>query len=359
MLAQHGQSGRGRGRQEYSRYNDNNSNEPVPGTDGNTLEDVTCYGCQFRGHYRNMCPHVNRSGIISAHVGYMLTQDDGLFNIPKIWILLDTCSTCDVANNPDIVSNIRDCDIDEKLTAYTNRGAQSYNKSATLKILPITVHFKEASMANIICMKTITNIPGARVRMDSITSTSFILELISGKTYKFKQYRNGLYYLDINEVINNSNATINEDTNKSNATSLNYTFLQTVDNNKKYFSNAEINRADKSRYYQEYLFYPSTSTMKQYVNGNQINNCDVTVDNINRGELIYGPLTPYLQGHMTRRKPVVHKKIEKISLPPIIKLTHPALSLSIDFFYVNKNMFFTLNQIKWISLPHNIAHHDR
>ena len=297
MLAQHSQSGRGRGRQEYSRYNENNSNETVPGTDGNTLDKITCYGCQFRGHYRNMCPYVNRTAIISAHVGYLLTQDDGLFDIPKTWVLVDTCSMCDVANNPDIVSNIRDCTADEKLTAYTNGGAQSYDKLATVNILPVTVHFKQASMANIVCMKTITSIPGARVRMDSRNSTSFILELTDGKTYEFKQYKNGLYFLDVQEA-----------TNKPNSTFLNYTLLQTVDNNKQFFSTAEINGADKSRYYQEYLFYPSTSTMKRYVNGNQINNCAITVDDINRGELIYGPLVPYLQGHMIRRKPVLHQK---------------------------------------------------
>ena len=82
-----------------------------------------------------MCPYENITGIVLAHIGYMLTQDDDSFDVPKIWILLDTCSTCNVANNPNLVTNIRDCNKDEKLTAYTNGGAQSYNKLATLKIL--------------------------------------------------------------------------------------------------------------------------------------------------------------------------------------------------------------------------------
>ena len=49
-----------------------------------------------------------------------MTQEDDLFDISRSWLLLDTYSTCDVANNPDIVTNIQDCTPSENLVAYTN-----------------------------------------------------------------------------------------------------------------------------------------------------------------------------------------------------------------------------------------------
>ena len=103
---------------------------------------------------------------------------------------------------------------------------------------------------------------------------------------------------------------------------------------------------NKSRYFHEYLFYPSTQTMKLYVKGNQINNCSITVDDINRSKAIYGSSVPYLQDHMIRRNPFVHRKIEKIPLPPLLKLTHPALSLFMNFLRQRKCIIvdFTTSQ---------------
>lgn len=195
LFAQQGRGGRNTfdSKYSYSRTNDNNSDEIVAGTDGAIFHNVKCYGCQFHGHYRNMCPYATRTGVVAAHVGYMLAQG-GYFNIPKSWLLLDTCSTCNVSNNPTLVSNIRTCMPDEMLTAYTNGGAQYYNKLADLRVLPLEVHFKQNSMATILSMKSVTEISGVRVTMDTKLSTSIHVILENGKDFEFVQYRNGLYF---------------------------------------------------------------------------------------------------------------------------------------------------------------------
>ena len=94
-----------------------------------------------------------------------------------------------------------------------------------------------------------------------------------------------------------------------------------------------------SRKLQQYLHYPSTGTLKNYLNNNIINNCQIKADDINRAEIIYGSAVPYIQGHMTRERPLVHTKIEKAPLPPIITLHHRTVALFIDFFFVNGNIF--------------------
>ena len=248
LFAQQGRGGRGNAGNEasYSRTNDSNSNEIVAGTDGSIFQDVACYGCHFHGHYRNMCPYVTKPAVISAHVGYMFSQG-GYFNIPKSWLLLDTCSTCNVSNNPTLVSNIHNCMPGENLTAYTNGGAQSYNKLADLKAFPLEVYFKENSMATIISMKSVTEIQGARVTMDTELSTSIHVVLNDGKHFEFVQYRNGLYFFDTNKPFTIS---------KPKSDLSDYSLLTTVSENKEYFSSQEIKGADLSRKFQEYLFFP-------------------------------------------------------------------------------------------------------
>ena len=53
---------------------------------------------------------------------------------------------------------------------------------------------------------------------------------------------------------------------KNNNELTHYSFLNTVSDNKTYFSRQEIKGADTSRNIQEYLFFPSSSILKTYVN---------------------------------------------------------------------------------------------
>lgn len=48
---------------------------------------------------------------------YQFAHNETLFDIPESWLLLDTCSTCNVAKNQTLISNIRDCAYNERLTA--------------------------------------------------------------------------------------------------------------------------------------------------------------------------------------------------------------------------------------------------
>ena len=256
LFAQTGRGGGGSGGEvAYSRMNTNNCTEIVAGADGKSCPDTKCYGCQFFGRYRNQCPYVTRTSVISMHLGCMLTQG-ALFTIPKIWVLLDTCSTCNVSNNPNLVTNIRDCEPENFLTAYTNGGAQLYRKEADLKLLPLVVHYKPDSMATILSLKSVSEINGTRLVMDTNINKHITLTLKDGMSYIFKQFENGLYFLDTDNA---------EHFIKTKTTLSNYSLLQTVADNKTYFTKQEIRGADTSRKLQKYLYYPSTNTFKTYV----------------------------------------------------------------------------------------------
>ena len=128
------------------------------------------------------------------HVGYTFTQG-GLFNIPKGWFLVDTYSTCDLSNNPKLVTNIRVCKPEDSLIAYTNGGAQTYQHIADLLLLPITVCFKKNSMATILSFESVSEIPGARITMDTAVNKSITLTLKDKQVLIFEQYKNVLFFL--------------------------------------------------------------------------------------------------------------------------------------------------------------------
>jgi hypothetical protein len=225
------QQGRGnRGNREerptFSRTNGDNSEEIVAGTDGETHPRVTCFGCSFMGHYRDQCPYATRNDVQAMHVGCTLTQGT-FFTIPKTWILLDTCSTCDVSNNTNMVHDIRPCSSENVLTAYTNGGAQRYESLADLRLLPITVHFKESSMATILSFKSVSEIPGAKITLDTDVNKDINLSLPDGRKFVFEQYKNGLYFLDTDKHVK---------TSKSKCALTNYSFLSTVSDNKDFFA---------------------------------------------------------------------------------------------------------------------------
>ena len=74
----------------------------------------------------------------------MLQQGIPLFQIyntnkliNKTWILLNSCSTETVFNNPALVTNIRTDSVDEELRMLTKRGSIIYKEVADCKLLPL------------------------------------------------------------------------------------------------------------------------------------------------------------------------------------------------------------------------------
>ena len=245
-------------------------------------------------------------------------------DIPKSWVLLDTCSTVSVANNEALVTEIRDCEHHEYLKAVTNGGSQLYKKSARMVLFPIKVHFKKDSMANILSFKDVSELSGVHITMDTKKEDAIVVTTKEGNVIRFKPYSNGLFYYDMETVTSN----------KFKETVKPYSLVQTVESNKQFFTANEIKGADMSRNYQEILFFPGTSTLKTYLQDNLINNSAVTVDDVNRADIIYDPSIPNIQGQMTRRRPITHEKLVRVPLPPIIQQQHHEIALSMDFFFV-------------------------
>ena len=160
----------------------------VPGADGETCE-LECYYCHSWGHTSPNCTQIpaerrrggggrgsgtgrgrgGRTGTNMMQVGIGLAQSgENNEMIPSSWILLDTCSTSNVSNNLDMVGDVRDCSTAERLTVHTNGGTKIFGKIAPLKLFPLDVHFNRESMATILSLKSVADIPDVRIFMDTL-----------------------------------------------------------------------------------------------------------------------------------------------------------------------------------------------
>ncbi|KAG7342126.1 hypothetical protein IV203_007218 [Nitzschia inconspicua] len=103
------------------------------------------------------------------------------------------------------------------------------------------------------------------------------------KILDFKRSSEGLYYYKPNI------------TNKS--------FLQSVEKNKKFYSNNQLEKAKRARELLHTLGFPSVADLKKIVKMNSIKDCPVTVDDVNLAERIYGPDVATIKGKATRSRP--------------------------------------------------------
>ena len=108
----------------------------------------------------------------------------------------------------------------------------------------------------------------------------------------------------------------------------------TVEENKKYFTKKEVAAAEAAQKLQQELGWPSVEQFKQIIANNLVRNANVTVDDIERAQFLFGTPTPLLQGKMTRR-PNSRDRTPRVSVPPAI-LTHHR---NVILFFVNKLPF--------------------
>ena len=97
--------------------------------------------------------------------------------ISKTWILLDSCSTDTVFKNPDLVTNIRTGSTNEELKMLTNGGSVTYKDVADCKLLPLKVHFKKDSLANVLSFKQVSEIPGVKITTYTSKESSLTVHL--------------------------------------------------------------------------------------------------------------------------------------------------------------------------------------
>ena len=92
---------------------------------------------------------------------------------------------------------------------------------------------------------------------------------------------------------------------------------------------------DEARILQQLVVWPSTQTLKEATQKNQIRKCSITTDEIRIAEYIYGPQIPIIQGKSIRSGTEHQKTIPRIPLTHLMDKHYQNVDLAMDFFFVN------------------------
>jgi Zinc knuckle len=210
------------------------TSDKVPSTDGKLHPEVRCYKCDKSGHYATQCPsnssvqllQFNEEG--SSTIGntpnlnftFFQKIDMPLSIIPDHWVLLDSQSTVSVFKNKLFLTNIRESDT--AMTVYTNGGTQVLSLIGDVKNFG-TVWYNPDSLANILSLAEVRKV--CRVTMDTDHEPTMFVHYKNGTIMKFVEYNSGLYYHDTSQEEHN------------------FTFVSTVSDNKRRFTDREIAHA--------------------------------------------------------------------------------------------------------------------
>ena len=222
---------------------------------------------------------------------------------------------------PELLKNIHTSD--KPITIQSHAGTRKLKQQGLLPGYGI-VWFDEQCPANILSLnKTKTRF---QVKFNSDHGNNFTLhDRSSGRLkHKFNASPEGLYYMK--------------------SGSLQGSFLTTVSENEARYSQAEIDRAKAARSLLAKIGRPSTRDYIKILKGNMLPNATVTVNDVKRAELLYGPDLGTLKGKTTRRKAPYVDTSDVV--PPSIAEEHKEVTIAIDVLHVNNIAFLATTSRK-------------
>jgi hypothetical protein len=169
-----------------------------------------------------------------------------------------------------------------------------------------------------------------RVVYDSDVEDAFVIHKTDGTIFKFEATPGGLYafkpqapYIAANQARLQKQQTMHKD-----ATNL---LVSTVKENRLGYTEREYQRAKLARRVYHLVGAPTIENFKHILHVGGIRNCDLTPQDVEIAEKIFGPDVSTLKGKSTRRKPKI-VRYDVIAVPRELK--QRLLELAIDIMFI-------------------------
>ena len=109
-------------------------------------------------------------------------------------------------------------------------------------------------------------------------------------------------------------------------------FINTVSSNKQSYSKQQIKGAETARVLYAKLVYPSVKDFRWIIISNQIQDCPVTVQDINISHTIWDKNIAALKGKTTQRKPIPVAG-NWLKVPTELLKLHKDVFMTVNFFF--------------------------
>jgi hypothetical protein len=313
------------------------------------ISEIQCYNCQEMGHYASTCSNAWRAqgsgtqALMSGGIEISDYPDDDIsFNfanvtnrqtsdinygsihhqgaeVSKTWILLDNQSTVDVFCNPKLLKNVRR--INKVMNIKCNAGVTRTDMIGDLPGYG-QVWFNKNGIANILSLSKVE--AKYRITYDSKHGKQFVVHKEDGTMRQFKQSDNGLFYMDAKELIEEEeDGTV---------------LVNTVDENKKKYTNAAYKQAALARKLQNVIGRPSARAFLNIVDKNLLKDCPIVREDVLAAEDIFGPNLGSLKGK-TVRQTGERVRAEYDEIPKGIMERYRDVTICVDLMYINKVPF--------------------
>jgi hypothetical protein len=231
-------------------------------------------------------------------------------------------SSTSLFGNQDYVAGIEEST--RKLELHTNGGPIVSNKTASVDKFG-KVWYNKDSVANIFSFAEMRKL--YRITYDSETEDAFIVHTPE-RQVRFKPLKNGLYSL------NPKKDTQHQTTDGR------FQLVNTLEDNKKFFTPRQFERAKIARDLFHSLGCPSLVNLKGAIRMNLIRDNPVTTKDVDLAEHIFGPDVGTVKGKTTRRKPLPIID-EHIEIPAELISIHEDVTLAIDGLTINSLKFLS------------------
>ena len=305
-----GRGGRGNGSSGRGNGSDNVGNDGGAGTEGSGEDAATVEEVSLK----------NRCGI--------LMNQHNISHINPNWILLDSESTDHIFCNKQFLTDVKTTTDGEMLRLHTSGGIlDTYQKGL---FGGFTVWYNPKCLANILSLALVTE--QYRVTLDTEIENAFNIHISEKHTMKFMCVSPGLYLYDASNI----------DMSKLRKA---FSFLSTVSDNKKLFKARDIRKADDAIRLNRRTNHIAKDKFAWIVSENRILNNPITVGDVNRSKLIYGPPIPPIKGRTRDQESTRVSDITMVQLPTELYQDLKHVTLCIDFHYVNEvTVFHTISR---------------
>ena len=233
-------------------------------------------------------------------------------------LLIDSQSTVDLFCDPSLCTEVYKTNGSMRLNS--NGGNMRISQKAKVKGYFRDAWFDVRAITNIVALANVQE--QYRVTCDSWSGGDFVVhrECDGKPNMLFRRHASGLHYHDPRDEEH-------------------FTFVSTVEDNKKQFTKRQIQRADVAKNLYSKLHFPSWRDFKWIVAAGMVRNSPVTLQDIKNCETIYGKDVAALKGKTVRKQP---KSVatDIVKVPKEFLKLHNEVEVDMDIFFVNKIPFF-------------------